>query len=542
MPPEALLSVDAPREHLHSERLLASGEARQELVLLHGWGSSRACWRPLLPALRPWANVTLVDLPGLGGAGPQLALDELLAAIAACAPPEAVYVGWSLGGQLATLLAARYPRRVSGLVTLASNPHFAAAGGWPGVVPRQLELVREGYIANPDRALKRFEALQALQLDGAPAIRHALCACREAGAAGMVRGLDWLAQLDTRQALADLTLPQLHLLGERDQLVPRGLAPALEDLLRERAQAGVRLLPEAGHALPLQAPETVATALQDFLEYSGLRRPVTAAAPARLNKTDIAGSFSRAAQTYDSVAKLQRDVGEGLLRRLGRVRGEVSTVLDLGCGTGYFQPALHERFPGARYIGLDIATGMLDYARRERGVEDCWVAGDAEQLPLAAGSVDLVFSSLAIQWCQQPAALFAELARVLRPGGACVFSTLGPATLHELRSAWAAVDSHPHVNEFQPASVLEQACAGTGNLALALQREDFCLYYGHVRELFAELKTLGAHNMQRGRPTGLGGRKVLGGMMQAYEQFRDAGRLPASYEVLFGHLVKDEQG
>ncbi|MBN7797878.1 malonyl-ACP O-methyltransferase BioC [Parahaliea mediterranea] len=542
MPPEALASEPPATGRLPAERLLASGEARQELVLLHGWGSSRACWRALLPALRPWANVTLVDLPGLGGAGPPLALDELLAAIVARAPQEAVYVGWSLGGQLAALLAARYPQRVNGLVTLASNPHFAAADGWPGVVPRQLELVREGYIANPERALKRFEALQALQLDGAPAIRHALCACREAGAAGMVRGLNWLSQLDTRQVLAALPVPQLHLLGERDQLVPRGLVPALENLLRERAQAEVCLLPGAGHALPLQAPEAVAAALADFLERSGLRRPVAAAAPARLDKADIAGSFSRAAQTYDSVAKLQRDVGEGLLRRLGRVRGEVRTVLDLGCGTGYFQPALHERFPDARYIGLDLATGMLDYARRERGVEGCWVAGDAEQLPLATDSVDLVFSSLAIQWCQQPAALFAELARVLRPGGACVFSTLGPATLHQLRSAWAAVDAHPHVNEFLPASALERACAGTGSLALTLEREDFCLHYGHVRELFAELKTLGAHNMQRGRPAGLGGRKVLGGMMQAYEQFREAGRLPASYEVLYGHVVKDEQG
>lgn len=521
------------------ERLLASAGARQELVLLHGWGSSRDCWRPLLAALRPWANVTLVDLPGLGGAGPELELDALLEGLAACAPPRAVYVGWSLGGQVAARFAARFPARVDALVTLASNPHFTALADWPGTVAKQLQLVRQGYSADPARTLQRFEALQALQLPGAPAIRQALSTCREACPAGMARGLDWLASLDTRDDLARLARPQLHLLGELDQLVPPAVAAALEEhLAGGDSIRRVQLMPGLGHALPLQAPEQVGAALQAFFDRAALWRECPAATASRLDKAAIAGSFSRAASGYDSVACLQRDVGQRLLQRLDAVAGPVASVLDLGCGTGYFLPDLARRFPGAHYIGLDIATGMLAYARRERGRDGCWVAGDAEQLPLAAGSVDLVFSSLAIQWCQQPEALFAELARVLRPGGTCVFSTLGPATLNELRSAWAAVDSHSHVNEFLPAGALERASAGTAGLGLQLEREGFCMYYQRVRELFDELKTLGAHNVDRNRPAGLGGRRLLGGMMQAYERFREEGRLPASYEVYFGHLVK----
>ena len=160
---------------------------------------------------------------------------------------------------------------------------------------------------------------------------------------------------------------------------------------------------------------------------------------------------------------------------------------------------------------------------------------DAESLPLATASVDLVFSSLAVQWCQRPEALFAELARVLRPGGRCVFTTLGPGTLQELRAAWRAVDPHRHVNEFLPLARLEAAVENLPGLTLTLAQRDYRMAYDEVRELLDELKTLGAHNVSRQRPTGLGGRRALKGMLQAYEQWRDsAGKVPATYEVIFG--------
>ena len=114
------------------EYLLATGAAQQELVLLHGWGSNREVWRPLLVQLRPWANITLLDLPGcapgmVAGVAPELA--ELLAGILECCPPQAVYVGWSLGGQLAVELAVSAPQRVTALVTVCSNPRFVASAG-----------------------------------------------------------------------------------------------------------------------------------------------------------------------------------------------------------------------------------------------------------------------------------------------------------------------------------------------------------------------------------------------------------------------------
>ena len=181
---------------------------------------------------------------------------------------------------------------------------------------------------------------------------------------------------------------------------------------------------------------------------------------------------------------------------------------------------------------------MIAHARQRFEPAGLWLVGDAEALPLAAGAVDLVFSSLAFQWCYRPEKLFAELNRVLAPGGRCVFATLGPDTLHELRSAWAAVDAHQHVNRFLAVTELEAAARRVPGMQLSLQRDYHCMRYSRVGELLSELKTLGAHNMNRDRPAGLTSRRALRGMSAAYESQRAGGTLPATYEVIFGEVRK----
>ena len=252
----------------------------------------------------------------------------------------------------------------------------------------------------------------------------------------------------------------------------------------------------------------------------------------------MAESFSRAAPLYDSAARLQRDVGAQLLQSLDHWQRIPSRVLDLGCGTGHFSPALQARFPGADYIGLDLAQGMVNYAREHCADAGLWLVGDAESLPLASASVDLVFSSLAVQWCTRPEHLFAELSRVLVPGGMCVFTSLGADTLHELRASWAAVDAHQHVNNFLPVAELATVIAAVPGLTARFENRIVKMQYGRVRELLDELKTLGAHNVNRARPAGLTSRRALQGMLQAYESWRAEGVLPATYEVIFGVLEK----
>jgi malonyl-CoA O-methyltransferase len=526
---------------LNPEYLPATGSAAVEIVLLHGWGSNRDIWRPLLAALRPWASVTLLDIPGCSPASacpaePELV--EVMEFILETCPPEAVYMGWSLGGQLAVELAARNPDRVQGVVTVCSNPRFVAQGEWPGMDEAVFSQFLSAVGDNATAALRRFDSLQ---VRGAHSPRNLLRRLPGRGRAqaspALLAGLGWLGNLEQRQTLAHLEQPQLHFLAGRDALVPPALGAELEALLQGGAAARVQMLPECSHVAPLEAADTLAGSVETFLSDTGLLRPAPDEAD-NLVKREVAESFSRAAGSYDSVASLQRDVGTRLLDSLDQGPREPSAVLDLGCGTGYFCPELRRRYPEALYIGLDLAQGMVDYARAQHPGDADWLVGDAEALPLASESVDLVFSSLAIQWCDHPRLLFAELARVLRPGGACVFTSLGPDTLRELRAAWAAVDSHQHVNSFTPSAALEEAALDLPGVHLELHSAEFRMEYHRVRELLDELKALGAHNMNRDRPAGLTSRRALQGMLRAYEDWREDGLLPATYDVIFGVLEK----
>jgi len=527
---------------LQFEYLPATGAPRQNVVLLHGWGCNREVWRPLLVHLRPWANVTLLDIPGAApgcGAGTVPGLPELLSSILDRCPRQAVYVGWSLGGQLAIELAARYPQRVQALVTLCTNPRFVAAEGWPGMDANDLCAFTRSVSTQPAAALQRFDTLQVAGSRQARGLLRQLRTLRRLPPSDtLLAGLALLATLDAREALSSLDQPQLHFFAEEDALVPYTVSNCIESRIANKPAAWVQALPDTSHLAPLEVPETLAVAMQSFLEREGTLFEY-ATAPPELEKKAVANSFSRAATRYDSAAGLQRAVGEQLLTQLdGYCSVAPRSILDLGCGTGHFCPALRARHPEARYLGLDIASGMADFAR-SRAPTDCdWLVADAESLPLASASVDLVFSSLAVQWCARPEHLFAELTRVLRPGGMCVFTTLGPQTLHELRSAWAVVDAHQHVNTFLPAASLREAAEGIPDTTLTLEEQDFQMEYDRVRDLLDELKALGAHNMNRSRPAGLTSRRALQGMLQAYETRRANGVLPATYAVIFGVLKK----
>ncbi|WP_409525051.1 malonyl-ACP O-methyltransferase BioC [Nitrincola sp. MINF-07-Sa-05] len=255
------------------------------------------------------------------------------------------------------------------------------------------------------------------------------------------------------------------------------------------------------------------------------------------DKRQVASSFSRAAASYDSVAGLQRDVADRLASWLPVA--SVERVLDLGSGTGYSQPTLCSHYPDSQLLSLDLAEGMLRHAREQRDLPGVLpVCGDAEQLPFADQVVDLIWSSLAIQWCQQPQELFRELWRVLRPGGRVLLSTLGPATLHELRYAWAGIDQDPHVNEFiAREQLLAHASAFTVGRAEVQTR---MLEFDSLLSLMQELKALGAHNTNPRQRKGLGGRAVLDRLQKRYESFRAAaGSLPATYEIHYIELIKE---
>ncbi len=259
----------------------------------------------------------------------------------------------------------------------------------------------------------------------------------------------------------------------------------------------------------------------------------------RLDRPGIRASFDRASAGYEAAAVLQARVADELLSRLEPFRFEPRVVLDLGAGTGRMTAALKKRYRRALVVGLDIAAGMLREASRHQHFFRRFerVCGDAMRLPFADATVDVVVSSLMLQWCDPPDQAFAEIRRVLRPGGFVTFSTFGPDTLRELRTAWAQADgdqTHNHVNHFADMHDVGDALVRAGLSEPVLDVDRMQLTYPDALALMRDLKAIGAHNVTAGRPRGLVGKTRLQRVRQAYEAFRRDGRLPATYEVVYG--------
>lgn len=257
-----------------------------------------------------------------------------------------------------------------------------------------------------------------------------------------------------------------------------------------------------------------------------------------VDRRRVRQSFSSAATSYDAAAALQNEVADRLLGRLDYIRLQPETILDLGAGTGYCSDALLKRYPKSRLLAMDFAEGMLDVARKRgrlfrRPVPVC---ADAGALPLKDNSVDLVFSSLMLQWCHPVENYLREFHRVLAQGGLLMFSTFGTDTLNELKQAWAKVDQGEHVHGFLDMHDIGDAMVRAGLAEPVVDAENIVLTYSDVLGLLRDLKAIGANYAGSGRARGMFGRKTLARLGQAYESFRNAeGKLPATYEVVYGH-------
>lgn len=269
-----------------------------------------------------------------------------------------------------------------------------------------------------------------------------------------------------------------------------------------------------------------------------------------IDKRQVRRSFERAAATYDRAAVLQRTVCGRMAERLQYIRHEPQTILDAGSGTGYASRLLHSRYGKARVVALDIAQAMLKTAREAApwwrklwpgaAGRDAYVCGDIERLPLRNGGVDMIWSNLALQWCNDLDAAFAGMHRALAPNGLLMFSTFGPDTLKELRLAFSGVDGHSHVSRFLDMHDIGDALVRAGFATPVMDVEHFTLTYNDVRSLMRDLKALGAHNATTGRQRGLFGKGVWRELERNYEALRRDGKLPATYEVVYGHAWKPE--
>ena len=281
-----------------------------------------------------------------------------------------------------------------------------------------------------------------------------------------------------------------------------------------------------------------------------------------LDRAQVRRAFERAAATYDEAAVLQREVGQRMAERLDFVKMQPATILDAGCGTGVALGELHARYPAARLIALDLALNMTLTARHRalaaarsarsllahilgsltpsRELEPSYICGDVASLPIKSSCIDLVWSNLMLQWLGDPQQAFAEFRRVLRVGGLLSFTTFGPDTLKELRAAFLAADRATHVGRFIDMHDLGDMLVHAGFADPVMDMETLVLTYDNAMGLMHDLKAIGAHNVTAGRPRGMMGRQRWQRMLAALEATRREGRLPASFEVVYGHAWKPE--
>jgi malonyl-CoA O-methyltransferase len=280
--------------------------------------------------------------------------------------------------------------------------------------------------------------------------------------------------------------------------------------------------------------------------------------PRELDPRAVRRAFGRAAATYDGAAVLQREVGARLAGRLDVVKLAPGTILDAGCGTGEAIGELSARYPSARVVALDAALPMLQQARtrsahgrsllarmlgplgRGGAPAPAFVCADGTALPLPGVCVDLVWSNLMLQWVNDLPRAFAEFRRVLRVGGLLTFTTFGPDTLKELARAFARIDGHTHVSRFVDMHDLGDMLVQAGFADPVMDRELITVTYPSPAALLAELKAIGATNQTRDRPRGLTGRSRRAALEDVLRKLAQDGRIPATFEVVYGHAWKGE--
>ena len=261
--------------------------------------------------------------------------------------------------------------------------------------------------------------------------------------------------------------------------------------------------------------------------------------PSLLDQRQVRRGFDRAAAGFDAAAALPGEVRARLLGSLDYLDDTVpAVVLDLGSGTGHAAAAMKKRWPKSQVLALDLSLSMLRQSRRQAG---WWrpftrLCADARALPLADGSVDLVFANLSLAWMEDLPAVFAGLRRVLRPGGLLLCSSFGPETLGELQAAFTGEHEPPQPVPLLPIAGFGDAMVAAGFRDPVLDRDLFTLTWPDLRALLRELRATGMGNALARRRRGLTGRGRFAAASAACEALRDEqGRLPSTWEVIYAH-------
>ncbi|MCY4046199.1 MAG: malonyl-ACP O-methyltransferase BioC [Cellvibrionales bacterium] len=500
-------------------------------VLVSGWGLSTQVFDLILPSLALQFDVYRLDRvfsdKEVSFAQASESLHRVLLDFFKQSKKPYWLMGWSLGGNLA--LQAAKPRLVGleGLFLVATTPKFIADESFPlGVVQSNFQAIQQRLEKNTAKSLAYFDRLQVHGDEKAEVLVNALKSLRQVepklSKEQLMSELEWLYEVDQREALAGLRQSVYWFFGEHDPLVSSDLAKWITDRFPKMV---VTMIEGATHPIFLSQSEGFLSQLENCIASESRHQ----------EKIQMANRFSKAAVTYDSYAHLQQLVGEKLL---AKIKGKhFHHLLDAGCGTGFFSEELacHSQ----HLLGVDLASGMLDYAKQNHSGNALWIQADIESLPLQNASVDAIFSSLAVQWVESLSALLNEWHRLLVSGGEVLISTLGPKSLFELRGSFESIDKFQHVNQFLPFDAVLEIIKASPLTVVDTQSAEEVLTYPSCVDVMKDLKGIGATLVKGKQSKGLMTKERLTQLVDAYNAYQlPDGSLPATYEVIYLHLQK----
>ena len=256
-----------------------------------------------------------------------------------------------------------------------------------------------------------------------------------------------------------------------------------------------------------------------------------------LRLRDIQRRFDRAATHFDGADFVHTVTRDGLVGRLEPLLLQPETILDLGSATGATGRLLRRRFKRAHIVSLDLSRAMLGAARKSKRwfSRSTFVQADAEQLPFADESFDMVVSNQLLPWAPDPQVVFEQVSRVLKKDGVFAFATLGPDSLREIAKAWAAIDDRAHVNPFPDMHDIGDGLVRAGLRDPVLDVDRLQVSYETPDTLFADLTRAGARNALAGRGRGLVSRRRFKVMTETLASGRADGKIVLDLELVYGH-------
>ena len=572
------------------------------LLFVHGWAMSGRVWRYQREALTADHRVITLDFRGHGAsAGHDAApdLDDFAADIATVLNRldlrEVTLVAWSMGVSAALRAFPGIRERLAGLVLVGGTPRFTRGDGFRhGLPPEEVRGMTLRLRRNYGRTMEEFfrGMFAAREVDSdryRQIVQEIVKGGRLPEPRTAIRSLESLAIADQRPLLPSVDRPALLIHGLEDRICLPGASRFMAGRI---AGARLELLPGLGHAPFLSRPDLFNRLLRDFTKsrhhpfdtdgtshesrvtshgFSPLpspQSPVTShQSPVTypphphpdplpegegerggIDRQRVSSSFHCHSGEYERHARVQRRVVERIMGLLRQGGSPPRSVLDIGCGTGMLLRAVAEQFPDAALAGIDLAPGMVAATRAALAgrVLSTVEIGDAEQLPFPAGGFELVVSTSTFQWLEQLSTAFAEVYRVLAPGGSFRFALFGSRTLFELKESYrSALERHgsasgDRTHRFLSPGAVATALGDAGFSGARVWSEDETESHPDVPALLRSLKRIGAGNASPERVRNLAERRIMLTMMQLYrERYGREGVIPATYEVIYGEGVKE---